>query len=298
MEGFVYVMSNKAMPGLVKVGFTTGTPEERAAQLNGTHSPHPVVVEYSTRVPDARAVEREAHLRLRKRREGKEWFRCSREVAISAVKRAAGDLARDEFSRVEQERQHAAHQEQARQQRDVERQVRAEEQRKIGLRMEVEQRYGPRLAKCFPSFGKVYGWSCVASWFGIACFPNATFFGGLVGGALLGFLVAIVAQGVLDGRAAKSSAYLSASANRQRELDAIDRSTPPGASSAHPATTSRPSADTPGAAIPASISSRSNSTDGKVIVACTSCRQKIRLPAGKLVDATCPSCQTTFRVDT
>jgi T5orf172 domain/Domain of unknown function (DUF4113) len=69
VEGYVYVMSNKAMPGLVNVGFTTGTPDERAAQLNGTHSPHPVVVEYSTHVSDARAVEREAHLRLRNHRD-------------------------------------------------------------------------------------------------------------------------------------------------------------------------------------------------------------------------------------
>lgn len=248
MEGYVYVMSNKAMPGLVKVGFTTGTPDERAAQLNGTHSPHPVVVEYSTHVPDARAVEREAHLRLRKHREGKEWFRCSRELAINAIKRAAGDLARNEFSRVEQERQQAAYQEQAHQQREAERQARAEEQRKIGLRMEVERRYAPRLAKLFPSFGKVYVWSCVASWVGIACFPNATFFGGLVGGALIALIVAFVAHGILDSRAAKSPAYLALAAERQRVLDAIDRSSPPAAPSTaapSPASTSTASTTAP-----------------------------------------------------
>lgn len=242
MEGYVYVMSNKAMPGLVKVGFTTGTPDERAAQLNGTHSPHPVVVEYSTHVPDARAVEREAHLRLGKHREGKEWFRCSRELAINAIKRAAGDLARNEFSRVEQERQQAAYQEQAHQQREAERQARAEEQRKIGLRMEVEQRYGPRLAKICPSFGRVYVWSCFAAWFVIACFPGATFMGGLFGGALLGFFLAFVAYGILDSRAVKSPAYVAAAAERQRELDAIDRSGPPPAPAP---STSRPAKPTP-----------------------------------------------------
>lgn len=227
MEGYVYVMSNKAMPGLVKVGFTTGTPDERAAQLNGTHSPHPVVVEYSTHVPDARAVEREAHLRLRKHREGKEWFRCSRELAINAIKRAAGDLARNEFSRVEQERQQAADQEQARHRREAEKRVCDEEQRKAGLRIAVEQHYGPRMAKCFPSFWTVYGWSCVAAWLVIACFPGATFMGGLFGGALLGFILAFVAYGILDNRAMKSPAYVAAAAERQRELDAIDRSGPP-----------------------------------------------------------------------
>ncbi|MGK8200677.1 hypothetical protein [Burkholderia cepacia] len=66
-------------------------------------------------------------------------------------------------SPVEQERQQAAYQEHAHQQREAERQARAEEQRKIGLRMEVEQRYGPRLAKICPSFGKVYVRSCFAA---------------------------------------------------------------------------------------------------------------------------------------
>ncbi|HDR8943065.1 TPA: GIY-YIG nuclease family protein [Burkholderia vietnamiensis] len=244
MEGYVYVMSNKAMPGLVKVGFTTGTPEERAAQLNGTHSPHPVVVEYSTHVPDARAVEREAHLRLRKHREGKEWFRCSRELAINAIKRAAGDLARNEFSRVEQERQQAAYQEQARQHREAEKRARDEEQRKAGLRIAVEQRYGPRLAKCFPSFWSVYGWSCVTVWFVIACFPGATFMGGLFGGALLGFILAFVAKGVLDDRAMKSPAYVAAAAERQRELDAIDRSGPPPAPASSTSTPAKPTVST------------------------------------------------------
>lgn len=244
MEGYVYVMSNKAMPGLVKVGFTTGTPEERAAQLNGSHSPHPVVVEYSTHVPNARAVEQEAHLRLRKHREGKEWFRCSRELAIDAIKRAAGDLARNEFSRVEQERQQAAYQEQARERRETEQRAHAEEQRKAGLRIAVEQRYGPRLTKCFPSFWTVYGWSCVAAWLVIACFPGATFMGGLFGGALLGFILAFVAKGVLDERAMKSPAYVAAAAARQRELDAIDRSGPPPAPASTTSTPTRPTIST------------------------------------------------------
>lgn len=61
MEGYVYVFSNRAMPGLVKIGYTTDTPEQRAKQLDGTHSPHPNVVEYSIQVPDAPVVEKAAH---------------------------------------------------------------------------------------------------------------------------------------------------------------------------------------------------------------------------------------------
>lgn len=239
MEGYVYVMSNKVMPGLVKVGFTTGTPEERAAQLNGTHSPHPVQVEYSTRVSDARAVEREAHLRLRQHREGKEWFRCSREVAIAAIKRAAGDVVRDEFSRADREREQTAVKERDRQQQETERQARVEDERRAWLKRAVEERYQSRIAAGQgSSFWKVYGWSCVAAWLAIACFPNATFMGGLFGGALLGFLVAFAVKGFLDDRAMRAPAYKTAVAERQRELDAIDRSTPP---SAAPRRTSVPS---------------------------------------------------------
>ena len=33
-KGFVYVMSNKSMPGIVKVGMSTKMPEERAKELS------------------------------------------------------------------------------------------------------------------------------------------------------------------------------------------------------------------------------------------------------------------------
>ncbi|GAB7550399.1 GIY-YIG nuclease family protein [Cupriavidus sp. 8B] len=72
MEGYVYVISNKAMAGLVKVGFTTRSPDERAAELDGTHFPYPPVVEYFALVSNAKAVEKEVHRSLRAKRERKE----------------------------------------------------------------------------------------------------------------------------------------------------------------------------------------------------------------------------------
>jgi len=38
MKGWVYVISNKAMSGLVKVGYSTKDPELRAAELSHTAS--------------------------------------------------------------------------------------------------------------------------------------------------------------------------------------------------------------------------------------------------------------------
>jgi hypothetical protein len=46
MKGWVYVITNLAMPGLVKVGYSRKDPELRAAELNSTGTPHPFVVEY------------------------------------------------------------------------------------------------------------------------------------------------------------------------------------------------------------------------------------------------------------
>jgi hypothetical protein len=46
MKGWVYIITNKAMPDLIKVGFSSKDPELRAREFGGTHSPHPFIVEY------------------------------------------------------------------------------------------------------------------------------------------------------------------------------------------------------------------------------------------------------------
>lgn len=91
MKGWVYVISNKAMPELIKVGFSMKDPELRAAELNHTGSPHPYVVDYEVLVNEPRNVEQAVHGHLRNHREGKEWFRCSAEEAIAGIKYIAGN---------------------------------------------------------------------------------------------------------------------------------------------------------------------------------------------------------------
>ncbi|MGF6575186.1 hypothetical protein ABH945_007315 [Paraburkholderia sp. GAS333] len=228
MEGYVYVMSNKAMPGLVKVGYTTNTPAERAAQLNGTHSPHPVEVESCIQVSDPRAIERAAHQHLRAHHEGKEWFRCSLEVAIAAVKRSAGEVAKNEFSRADEEKRQAAARAEIGAMAQAQRRMQAEEDRKTALRREVDAKFEPRLAVGIgPSFMKVWGWCCLASFVGLGFLNSATFGGVLFGGGLLGAMLAFVVKGLLGDRAAKTPEYRAAAAERQQALDAIDRSGPP-----------------------------------------------------------------------
>ncbi|MFF5213353.1 GIY-YIG nuclease family protein [Streptosporangium sp. NPDC000396] len=59
--GFVYVVSNKAIPGMVKIGFTTKFAEERAEQLSSTSVPYPFDIEFRALTSHWRAVEKEAH---------------------------------------------------------------------------------------------------------------------------------------------------------------------------------------------------------------------------------------------
>ncbi len=45
-RGWIYIITNKAMPGLLKIGFSTKDPLLRAKELANTGSLHAYVVEY------------------------------------------------------------------------------------------------------------------------------------------------------------------------------------------------------------------------------------------------------------
>jgi T5orf172 domain len=85
IRGWVYVISNQAMPGLLKVGFSTKDPHLRARELSHTGSPQPYVVEYDALVRAPRETEQQIHKALRDKRDRKEWFRCSLREAIAAI---------------------------------------------------------------------------------------------------------------------------------------------------------------------------------------------------------------------
>jgi hypothetical protein len=91
-RGWVYVLTNPAMSGLVKIGCTERTPEIRARELSGaTGVPQAFVVAWAWPVADWKAVERITHNKLGKLRANgnREFFRCSVPQARRAVKRAA-----------------------------------------------------------------------------------------------------------------------------------------------------------------------------------------------------------------
>ena len=86
IRGWVYVLSNKAMPGLVKVGYSTKDPILRIEELNGTGLPHSFVLEYDVLVVEPRDVEQSVHKELSQYHEAKEFFRTSVRTAVSAIK--------------------------------------------------------------------------------------------------------------------------------------------------------------------------------------------------------------------
>ena len=78
-SGWVYVLTNPAYSGLVKVGHTARDPETRAAELSTTGVPARFVVAYAHQVKDHEALEGLAHGRLAAYRanDNREFFRCS-----------------------------------------------------------------------------------------------------------------------------------------------------------------------------------------------------------------------------
>ncbi len=89
MKGWVYIISNRAMPGILKIGYSTKDPKLRADELNHTGSPHPYVVEYEMLIEEPYQIEQRIHKMLSAAKEGKEWFRCSVKEAIAAIKEIA-----------------------------------------------------------------------------------------------------------------------------------------------------------------------------------------------------------------
>ena len=149
MKGWVYVISNKSMPGLIKVGYSTKDPDLRAQQLNGTGVPHPFLVDYEALVEDPYQIEQTTHVALAARSEAKEWFRCSAEEAIAVIRQTAGQrVFHETFKRAERakadelylRKQHEADNLRKKQEAERDTQLRLEMERQQQLREEEERR--------------------------------------------------------------------------------------------------------------------------------------------------------------
>jgi hypothetical protein len=87
-EGLIYVLTNAAMPGLVKIGITGSDPRSRADQLYTTGVPVPFTVEFAGTVQNARLVERALHNAFRDHRinPNREFFQVEPDQPIEMLK--------------------------------------------------------------------------------------------------------------------------------------------------------------------------------------------------------------------
>lgn len=87
MNQYIYILSNPSMPGLVKIGKTTTSPDQRVLELHTTGVPTPFVLELSVEVDDCTASERAVHLALQSHRvaNNREFFQISVAQAVEGV---------------------------------------------------------------------------------------------------------------------------------------------------------------------------------------------------------------------
>ena len=89
--GYVYIMTNRAYPGLCKIGCTARHPVIRARELSNTSCPYPFTVAWAASIQDFAAVERATHRALEQWRvcDNREFFRCDVRTARIAIERAS-----------------------------------------------------------------------------------------------------------------------------------------------------------------------------------------------------------------
>lgn len=90
MKGWLYVISNRAVKGMVKVGGTPKDPAAYAENLDKAGLPFPHEVGYEVLVPDIAAAEKIAAEALAHKAEGRGWYSCTvaeaaREIAAAVA---------------------------------------------------------------------------------------------------------------------------------------------------------------------------------------------------------------------
>ena len=88
MNGYVYIFTNKSMPGILKIGHTHRSINERSAELYSTGVPTPFIINFYCETDDAPKLEQLVHKRLTKYRiqHNREFFKVDIAIAIQAVK--------------------------------------------------------------------------------------------------------------------------------------------------------------------------------------------------------------------
>jgi hypothetical protein len=98
--GRVYILSNRAMPGLLKIGYTMNTVEGRVKELSSaTGVPSEFFIEYQVECRDAASVEALVHESLTNARfdNKREFFSISLLDAVEMIRTHAKEIIEEEF---------------------------------------------------------------------------------------------------------------------------------------------------------------------------------------------------------
>ena len=103
MSGYVYILINPSLNGLLKIGMTSRSPEERALELSsGTNMPTPFVVAYEEMVPDGYLAEKIIHQHLADAgypiNDNREFFAMPLKQAIQIVSSVAEHVRGSDIS--------------------------------------------------------------------------------------------------------------------------------------------------------------------------------------------------------
>ena len=85
---FVYILTNEAMPGIIKIGLTENPVSERVLQLDTTSVPVPFQCYYAAKVEDHKKVERALHTAFGdfRSRPNREFFKMELKIIKTALK--------------------------------------------------------------------------------------------------------------------------------------------------------------------------------------------------------------------
>lgn len=114
MNEIIYILTNEAMPGYVKIGKTNGSLEQRVRELSASTSvPLPFTVFYACRVENAQFVERQLHDAFDNNRSNprREFFQIAPERVVAALKLAEIENLTPKNDLIENKEDREAHQE-------------------------------------------------------------------------------------------------------------------------------------------------------------------------------------------
>ncbi|MDR4507798.1 MAG: GIY-YIG nuclease family protein [Candidatus Brocadiaceae bacterium] len=175
MKGWVYIISNKGMPGLIKVGYSMQDPKIRAQQMNNEGVPHPHIVDYEILIENPKLIEKKVHRALLKFHEGKEWFRCSCEEAIIEIKKiSCPDIIIENYIRANREKAERIlkEREEEKEERAKKEQLEREQKEKIEAQIlqrkkEINEYYEKQIKNLLIPFiykiREIIGFSCLAT---------------------------------------------------------------------------------------------------------------------------------------